>query len=115
MAFTELELARHHKLMRGYVDRVRPPAEVRAKLDISYRISNQSVEIFEVRPKWDDPSVIVEEPVAKATFVRRAREWRIYWQRADLNWHRYDPVPEAPSLDGFLEVVEEDAHHCFFG
>lgn len=115
MAFTELELKRYQKAMERYIEVHRPPPHIRPKLDLGYRISDQSVEIFETRPAFTNPKRTVEEPAAKATFVRRAREWRIYWQRADLKWHRYDPKPSVRSLEEFLAVVEEDKHCCFFG
>ncbi len=35
--------------------------------------------------------------------------------RADLKWHRYEPVPEVNSLDEFLKIIEEDAYSCFYG
>jgi hypothetical protein len=28
----------------------------------------------------------------------RLRVWRIFWKRADGNWHRYQPCPQADSL-----------------
>ena len=115
MAFTELELKRYHKTLEQYVETRRPPPHIRPKLDLAYRITGQSVEIFEVRPAITGPNPTIEEPVAKATYVRRAQEWRVYWQRADLNWHRYEPVPDVRSLDEFLSLIEEDEHCCFYG
>jgi hypothetical protein len=56
----------------------RPPAHIRNELDLGYRISGQSVEIFEVRPQWDDPSQKMERPVAKATFVKTRNCWKIF-------------------------------------
>ena len=115
MAFTEFELRRYEKAVQRYVEAKRPPPHIRPKLDLAYRISRQSVVIFEVRPSIDDLSESIEEYVAKATYVRRAREWRVYWQRADLRWHRYEPTPEVQSLEEFLALVEEDKFCCFFG
>jgi hypothetical protein len=115
MSFTELEQKRHAKVVEAYVESRRPPPHIRSQLDLSYRIHGQSVEIFETRPAYDDPSKTTENPVAKATYVKRAEAWRIYWQRADLEWHRYEPRPSAGSIEEFLEVVEEDEYCCFFG
>jgi hypothetical protein len=33
-------------------------------------MTGQSVEIFEVRPAWNDPDQIVEHAVAKTTYVK---------------------------------------------
>ena len=115
MALNEFETARTKKVMEAFLARKRPPVEIRNQVDLAYRISGQSVEIFEVRPAWKNPNVTIEERVAKATYVRTQGIWRIYWQRADLRWHSYEPVPEVAGLPEFLSVVEEDAHACFWG
>jgi hypothetical protein len=115
MALTELERKRFEKAVSKFIEARRPPPHVRPKLDLSYRLEGQTVEILEVRPDYRDPSETMENSVAKATYVKRAGEWRIYWQRADLKWHRYEPYPTASSIEEFLAVVDEDAYCCFFG
>jgi hypothetical protein len=40
--------------IENYLSYIRPPEEIREKLDISYRIEKQSVIIFEIRPNWQD-------------------------------------------------------------
>lgn len=57
----------------------------------------------------------VEIPVAKTTFVKKSGEWEIYWQRADLTWHRYDPGTVVKSFEDFLILVDEDEWGCFWG
>jgi hypothetical protein len=47
--------------------------------------------------------------------VRARKIWKIYWKRADLKWHRYDPHPEAANLAEALRIIDEDACCCFFG
>lgn len=97
------------------MERRRPPPHIRPKLDIGYRITGQSVEIFEIRPDWQNPAVTMETPVAKATFVRSQNRWRVFWMRRDLNWHGYEPNLEVASLQAFLNVVDRDEFYCFFG
>ncbi|MBA2665474.1 MAG: DUF3024 domain-containing protein [Trueperaceae bacterium] len=98
------------------MQRRRPPAEIRKELDLEHRIDGQSVEIFERRPAWRGaPGETIELSVAKATYVRSRDHWRVYWQRADLRWHRYDPAPEVRYVQSFLALVDEDAYNCFFG
>jgi len=76
----------------------------------------QSFELFEIRPPWrGDPKEKLDHPYAKATFVKIKKVWKIYWQRADLKWHRYDPVPTRASLEDVLAVIEQDEYHCFYG
>ena len=115
MAISEFEIKRVEKIMNGYLSRVRPPVHIRDELDIGYRLENQSVDLFEIRPAFNDPGKKIEHAIAKATYVKRERIWEIYWMRADLKWHRYEPVPEADDLEEFLSVIEDDQHGCFYG
>ena len=47
--------------------------------------------------------------------MRAKRKWKIYWKRADLKWHGYEPVPEVSVVEEFLAVVQKDEFSCFFG
>lgn len=115
MALTQLERARCERDLAKFLECRRPPPHVRPQLDIGYRIAGQSVEIFEVRPDWQNPNEKMEHPVAKATFVRARNRWRIFWMRSDLKWHGYEPDPEVDTLEAFLQVVDRDEYCCFFG
>ena len=116
MALGEIELARIRRAMDGFMQRRRPPPHIRSKLDLGFRISGQSVEIIEIRPRWrGPPDEKHESPVAKATYVRARGVWRVFWQRRDLKWHSYEPRPEVKSVAEFASLVSEDAHACFFG
>jgi DUF3024 family protein len=63
----------------------------------------------------DDPAQSAEEAVAKARYLKSRDSWLVYWQRADLKWHKYDPLPEVKSLETFLTLVDRDEYACFFG
>lgn len=115
MAVSEFEVKRIEKIMDDYLEKVRPPVHIRNELDIAYRIDNQSVELFEIRPAFQKPNQKIEHAIAKATYVKRVKEWRLYWMRADLKWHRYGPAAEVSNLEDFLKIVEEDAYGCFYG
>jgi hypothetical protein len=115
MALSEFEIKRCEKLIGQYVEKRRPPAYIRNELDLDFRIKGQSVEIFEISPAWREPGVKIESPVAKSTYIKTKQIWKIYWQRADLKWHRYDPDPEVKTIEQFLEVVEQDEYGCFYG
>ena len=115
MAISEFETKRIEKIMDGFLASQRPPVSMRNMVDIGYRLENQSIVIFEIRPQWDDQEKKVENFVAKATFVKSKNEWHLYWLRSDLRWHRYEPEPTAKSLDQFLDVVVQDKHCCFWG
>jgi hypothetical protein len=115
MALSEFELKRAGKAIHAFLEKRRPPARIRHQVDIGYRIEGQSVELFEVRPRWDNPEEKLEHPIAKATYVRTPLVWNVYWQQADLKWHRYQPAPQVGSPEKFLALVDEDKHACFFG
>ncbi|GAB3536037.1 DUF3024 domain-containing protein [Photobacterium alginatilyticum] len=115
MAFSELEQKRHEKVIEAYLDTCRPPVEIRKEVDIWYRIKGQSIEVFEIRPKWNDPSEMQESPVAKATYLKSRDEWKVYWMKSDLKWHIYEPTPSVKDLKTFTEVLELDQFGCFWG
>jgi hypothetical protein len=116
MALNDIEAARVKKVVGDFIHKRRPPRHIRPKLDLGFRVSGQSVEIFEIRPVWRGPAGANHEgAVAKATYVRTRRRWRVFWQRRDLKWHRYEPMPEVASIDEFVALVDEDRHACFFG
>ena len=116
MALTDIEAARVRKAVGALVERRRPPSHLREEVDLAFRISGHSVEIFEVREAWDGPSgEKIKHPVAKATYVRTLGRWRVFWQRRDLKWHGYEPAPEVATIDQFVTVVEEDPYGCFWG
>lgn len=115
MALNELETRRVEKLVDAFVQRRRPPSHIRPQLDIGFRVKGQSIEIFEIRPAWQRPGEIIEQPVAKATFVKTRAVWKVFWMRADLKWHSYPPAPTVGTVEKFLELVDADAHACFWG
>jgi hypothetical protein len=115
MAFNDIEKKRIEKSLDGFLAKRRPPVHVRPDLDIGYRLSEQSVEIIEIRPQWDDRTIIREYPVANATYIRTQDLWKVFWKRADLEWHGYEPALTVASIDEFLTVVDQDKHACFFG
>ena len=115
MALSEFEQKKCEKIVRKYIEKHRPPAHMRNEVDLSFRVKGQSVEIFEIRPMWNNPDEKIEERVAKAIYVKSRNIWKVFWQRADLKWYRYDPEPEVKTVEGFLDVVERDEYACFFG
>jgi hypothetical protein len=112
----EIELARVRRAMDAFMQQRRPPLHIRSKVDLGFRVVGQSIEIFEIRPPWQGPpDEKHESPIAKATYVKSRRVWRVFWQRRDLKWHGYEPEPEVKSVEEFATLVSEDAHACFFG
>lgn len=115
MTISEFEIKRHEKIVGQYIEKHRPPVHVRNKVDLSFRIEGQSVVIFEIREMWNQRDKKYESPIAKATYVKKTNSWKLYWQRADLKWHRYDPAAEVKTIEEFLAIVEKDEYGCFWG
>ena len=114
MTISEFEIKRCEKLVGSYVEQHRLSPHIRNEVDLSYRIKDQSIEIFEIRPRWNEPDQKIEEMVAKTTYVKKNGLWKVYWQRADMKWHSYEPMPEVSSLEEFLELMAENKHNCFY-
>jgi hypothetical protein len=70
--------------MENFLDQVRPPEEMRSKLDVNYDIDGQSIVINELHPRWDNKDDYQEYGVAKATYNRSKNEWKSFWRQASL-------------------------------
>ena len=114
MAFNELDLRRIERIVGGFCRRRTQP-EVADELRLVYQIDGQSVVISEERPDWRDPGQRMHTPVAKLRFVRSSGLWTLYWMRADLRWHAYEPAPPIRDLAELVEVVGRDQYCAFFG
>jgi len=101
--------------VKDYIESKRPPIEVRKQLDIGYSYSDNVVEIYEIRPQWNDNTIIHNYSKAKAKYVKSKNEWNIYWFRETGKWSVYKPVPIVDNVSDFLTVIEEDSHGCFWG
>jgi hypothetical protein len=98
-----------------FISKRRPPFDIRDKLDYRADINGQEVTIISVRPAFSDPGRKTDHPIAKARWVGTRKVWRLYWMRADMKWHSYEPLPESPRIATLLEEVDRDPHCCFFG
>ena len=103
------------EVMENFIAKKRPSEHIRHQVDLNYKIEDQSVIIFEIRPRWDKPEIKMEPKISKATFIKAKNHWKVFWQRSDLKWHSYQPKPEVKSLNEFIKLVEEDKHGCFWG
>ena len=103
------------EIMENNLEAKRPPMAMRNKLDISYKIEDQGIVVFEIRPIFRRPNEWQECDVAKTTYVKSQNIWKLFWKRADLKWHSYTPQPKINTLHEFLEILEEDKMSCFWG
>jgi len=115
ITFNDLDNKRIENAMATFLAKRRPPPHIRSQVDIGFRLIGQSIEVFEIRPQWDNPSIIREHPFAKATYVRTQNLWKVFWKRSDLKWHGYEPASTVKSIEEFLAAVDADPYGCFFG
>jgi len=103
------------EVLENFLKKKRPPEEFRDRIDVGYRIQGESVFIMEIRPAWDDSGRIMEFENAKATYIKSRDHWKIFWKRADMKWHGYQPYSTAKTIEEFVKVVSEDSISCFWG
>jgi hypothetical protein len=115
MAFSEFEHKRYEKLLKEFCADCGPSPFIRAKLRWEFRITGQSIELLETRPRWNNPSECSSSGLAKTIYVKKTREWKVYWMRADLKWHRYWTCPSVRTIEEFLELVDRDEEAAFKG
>ncbi len=116
MAFLENETAEYAAIIeKHFWSHHRPPLHLRDQIREGQRFTDQSIELFFVRPVFGMPGQWVEEPIAKIKLIRSRNVWHLFWKRANNQWHRYPPQPEVKTLASALKTIHADAHHCFFG
>lgn len=103
------------EIMEGYLARKRPPEELREQIDLGYRIDDQSIFFFTIRPSWQDKKIIREHDFAKTTFVQSKGIWKLYWMRGNLKWDEYKTDSPLQNLREVVKEVEDDKYGCFFG
>ena len=106
--FTEIQI-------KEYIKSIRPPEEIRSEVDISYSFRSGLVELFEIRPKWDDKNSFQNFPIARAKYVKSKNIWRIYWMTSNEKWISYKPKPEVTNFLEFINILKNDKNGCFWG
>src|SRR5688500_16863411 len=115
MAITGAALQECLRAVGAFLEKRRPPEEVRPKLDYQAHINGSTVQIIEVRPHWKDKTQFNETPIAQVRWIASRQVWRLFWMRSDLKWHSYPGLPETKTLEEALAEVDQDPSACFFG
>lgn len=115
MAFSEVELKDIQGKIDTFLGSIRPREEIRKELDYECQIIGQSLILYEVRPVWNDPKRQTEMEIAKVTYVKSSRIWKVYWMRANGKWEPYFLDSEVNNLESFFEIVRKDETAAFFG
>ena len=114
MAISEFEIFKIQKMLSQFCanrNKYYPPDQ----LLINYRIEDQSIYIFEIRPHWKNPSEKLESMTAKIQYVKSKSLWKLYRQQQNLKWNLYEPFESSKDLSEVLKIIDEDAHGCFWG
>ena len=115
MAFSSEELIEIQQKIASFLADLRPEKEIRKELDYHCSIDGQSIILYEVRPLYFDPTRISRMEIAKTTYVKKTRVWKIYWMRGNGKWELYYIDPEVSDLESFFKIVKEDESFAFFG
>lgn len=108
ITFTEIQI-------KNYINKIRPPKEMRHQVDITYRFTNNVVDIYETRPRWDDDTKVVNLPISRAKYIKSKNIWRIYWINSNEKWLAYKPKPEVVLFENYITILEKDENGCFWG
>ena len=92
-----------------------PRPEVRRQLRHGFEVGPSEVVLFEECPRFGRPTEWLRHDVAKFRWVETRREWQLYCQFRDLEWHGYEPRPSAPTFEGLVAEVEADPTGIFWG
>lgn len=103
-------------ILNNFVESMRSEdPEIRSQLDFGYSFDRKVIEIFEIRPVWNDPQKIHNYPFVKIRFYKSKNLWKLYWKRASGKWELYEPFSSATHLSDILKVIEQDSYGCFKG
>ena len=106
----------NEKEIATFIESLRPEEpDIREQIDFGYTYANHTIELYEIRPAWNDPQVFRQEPFAKIRYIKSRRIWKLFWLRSNLKWNAYAPLPESSRLQELLLTIKKDAHGCFFG
>ncbi len=114
MSISEFEIFKVEKAAKDFCrerNKNYPPDQ----LLIEYKLEDQTLYFIEVRPTWNDPSVKTEMYLAKLRYIKKKKEWILYWQRANGNWLQYEAQGADKHLEPLLQTIWDDPHGCFWG
>jgi hypothetical protein len=83
MPIPPLELTAAQKYLARFCDE-RVHETIRHQVNLSFGVERNSLILFENRPRYNDPSRWLAAPIAKFTYVLKARVWRLYYQDRNL-------------------------------
>ena len=106
MAFTDFERAVNLKALKSFIEQRRPPEHIRPQLDIGFSVVGQTVDIFEIRPDWQDKTTI--DSLSSCAGEVRQNEGAVgalLDAQRDLKWHAYEPDHVHSTLASALKTA----------
>lgn len=97
------------------VEKLRPEEEIRGELDYGYSFTDNTLEVYSIRPRWNHKNEKFHSPIIKCRYVKSSHIWKIYWMRASGKWVSYEPHPIAKDVQEIFSVLNDDEYGCFFG
>lgn len=107
MSLSEFELRKIEKYISAFCEK-RIRAVGRDRLEISYRVLDNEVWMFERRPRWDNPSEWNEFAFARILCDMDTRVWRLYWQDQNRQWHPYNLLEPTRNFQEVLNQIDDD-------
>ncbi len=74
MEFSEFEQRRIEKIVNAFLEKRRPPADLRKQLDLGFRLEGQGLDYFEIRPVWNDPNQYIGKPGGQGQLLSKLRK-----------------------------------------
>ena len=102
--------------VKKFVESLRPEDPgIRKELDFGYSYDGKIIEIFEIRPIWNNPEEIQQIRFVKIRYYKSKNIWKLYWMRGNLKWELYEPFQSSSHLNKIFEIIQEDKFGCFYG
>ncbi len=112
---TERIININERTIQTFVEKNRPPIEIRDKLDLGYCYESNVIELFETRSIWNKIDEFQNLSFAKMKYIKSQKIWKLYWMRASGEWQSYEPFSESNNLEKLFLIINEDVYGCFKG
>ncbi len=94
----------------------RVPPHVLDKVNLSYKIRDNSVTVFENRaPRHPDMKEWTSMPAAQMRFDEKTGEWTLFCADRNDKWHEYYDINPTKNIDKILTEIDEDPTGIFWG
>jgi len=113
MAIPDVERQRVERAVRRFCDRV--PVEIRSQVAYESRFRGNAVLLLERRPYFEDPTTIIEHPVARFVYGPTTGTWSLRWPDRNGRWHAYEGFQDVADFSELLREVERDPTGIFPG